>query len=70
MKNKAGAIIGFVTGAAGFLLLFKLLFLDRIPPEDEVAPGMVLIAAVMNGLLFALIGSFIQNYAARRKRGK
>ncbi len=67
MKNKTGIICGFVLGLTGFLLMFKLIFLDKIPPEDEVAPGMVVIAAVLNGLLFALAGYFIQNYF-RKKR--
>lgn len=38
MKNKTGIIVGFVIGLTGFLLLFKLIFLDHIPPEDEIAP--------------------------------
>jgi hypothetical protein len=67
MKNKAGIIIGFITGFAGFLLLFKFLFLDKIPREDEVAPGLVMLAAIFNGLLFAFIGSLIQNYLGRKR---
>lgn len=67
MKNKAGIIGGFILGTAGFLLLFKMIFLDRIPPEDELAPGIVLIAAIINGSLFAFIGYSIQNYY-RKKR--
>jgi hypothetical protein len=67
MKNKAGIIIGFITGFAGFLLLFKILFLDKIPREDEVAPGLVMLAAIFNGLLFAFVGSLIQRYLGRKK---
>jgi NhaP-type Na+/H+ or K+/H+ antiporter len=67
MKNKAGIIIGFIAGVAGFLLLFKFLFFDKIPREDEVAPGLVVLAAVFNGLLFAFIGSMIQNYLDRKR---
>ncbi len=67
MKNKAGIIISFIAGVAGFLLLFKFLFLDKIPREDEVAPGLVVLASVFNGLLFAFIGSLIQNYLGRKK---
>jgi hypothetical protein len=67
MKNKTGVISGFIVGLAGFLLLFKYIFLARIPPEDEVAPGLVLIAAVFNGLLFAFIGYKIQNYFVKKK---
>lgn len=62
MKNKAGLIIGFVAGVAGFLLLFKLIVLDNVSPADELAPGIVVIASVLNGVLFAFIGSRIQNY--------
>ena len=67
MKNKTGIISGFVLGLTGFLLLFKFVFLDTIPPEDELAPGVVVMAAIMNGLLFAFVGHLIQNYL--RKKG-
>lgn len=62
MKNKTGIMVGFVIGLTGFLLLFKLIFLDHIPPEDEIAPGVVVIAAILNGVLFAFAGGLIQNY--------
>ena len=52
MKNKTGIISGFLIGLIGFLLGFKFLLLNRIPPEDEVPPGMVLLAAIVNGFLF------------------
>ena len=68
MKNKTGILIGFVLGLTGFLLLFKVIFLDNIPPEDELAPGIVVLAAVLNGLLFAFVGYKIQNYLG--KKGK
>lgn len=67
MKNKTGLIIGFILGAAGFLWLFKILFLVNIPPEDELAPGIVVFAAVINGLVFAMIGSRIQRHLAKKK---
>lgn len=70
MKNKTGKIGGFVLGLTGFLLVFKLIFLDHIPPEDEIAPGMVVIASVLNGLLFAFIGNLIQNYFEKKKTSK
>lgn len=60
MKNKAGAIIGFITGTAGFLLFFKFFVLHRIPPTDEIAPGMVLIAAIITGVLTAFTVLYIQ----------
>ena len=70
MKNKVGKISGFVLGVSGFLLMFKLIFLDNISPADELAPGIVVIVSVMNGLLFAFIGSLIQNYFVKKKNYK
>lgn len=67
MKNKTGILIGFVLGLTGFLLLFKVIFLDNIPPADELAPGIVVIASILNGLLFALAGHLIQNYFAKKR---
>jgi hypothetical protein len=70
MKNKTGKTIGFIIGVAGFLLLFKIIFLVRIPPEDELAPGIVVLAAIMNGLLFAYLGSLIQNSFVKERNYK
>ena len=67
MQNKMGIIGGFALGAAGFLFLFKVLALPRIAPSDELAPGMVVIAAMIVGLIFAYIGSRVQNYLANKK---
>jgi hypothetical protein len=67
MKTKTGIISGFILGVTSFLLLFKFFVLDHIPPSDELAPGMVLMASVLNGLLLAFIGSRIQNYFVIRK---
>jgi len=67
MKNKAGLISGFILGITGFLLMFKLIFLDNIPPADELAPGIVVIASVLNGFLFAFIGSLIQGYFMKKR---
>jgi len=67
MKNKAGKISGFIIGVVGFLSMFKIVFLKNIPPSDELAPGMVVIVAVMIGLLFAFIGSSIQQYSAKKR---
>jgi len=66
MKNKAGKISGFILGAAGFLLMFKMIFLRNIAPSDELAPGVVVITAVLIGLLFAFIGSLVQNYFIKK----
>jgi len=46
--------------------MFKLIFLDRIPPEDELAPGIVVLVSLLSGLLFAFAGNLIQNYLARK----
>jgi len=70
MKNKLGLISGFVFGVAGFLLMFKIIFLDRIAPGDELAPGIVVLVAVLNGVLFAFIGSLIQQYVVKKKNYK
>ena len=70
MKNKVGIISGFVLGVTSFLLMFKLIFLDNIPPADELAPGIVVIASVLNGLLFAFVGSIIQNYFVKKRSYK
>ena len=70
MKNKAGMITGFVLGVTGFLWMFKLIFLKNIPPADELAPGIVVLAAMLNGLLFAFIGSLLQNYFLKKRTYK
>lgn len=62
MKKNIIKISGFALGLVGFLLVFKVFVLPTIPPNDEIAPGMVLIAAILNGFLFAFIGSLIQKY--------
>lgn len=66
MKNIAGKFIGFALGLAGFLYLFKVLILVNIPPEDELAPGIVVFAAILNGLLFAFVGHLVQNALGKR----
>jgi hypothetical protein len=66
MKNKTGVISGFVLGLTSFLLMFKLTFLENIPPEDEIPPGIVVIASILNGLLFAFAGDLLQNYLGRK----
>ena len=67
MKNKTGRIGGFVLGVAGFLVMFKLMFLPDIPPEDELAPGIVVVVSVLNGVLFAFIGALLQNHFVRKR---
>jgi len=67
MKNKIGTISGFILGVTSFLLMFKFIVLDNTPPSDELAPGIVVAAAVLNGLLLAFIGSLIQNYFLKKR---
>ncbi len=66
MKNKLGISIGFVFGVTSFLLMFKFFILVHIPPSDELAPGMVVIASVLPGLVFAILGSRIQSYYVKK----
>ena len=69
MKNKTGIISGFVFGLTSFLLMFKLLFLDRIPPADELAPGIVVLASILNGVLFAFVGLRVSRFITMSKKG-
>lgn len=70
MKNKVGLISGFVLGVAGFLFLFKVIILDTTPPSDELAPGIVVLASLMNGFLFGFIGSRLQTYFGKKRSYK
>jgi hypothetical protein len=65
MKSKAGILIGFVLGLTGFLFLFKIIVLDHTSPEDELAPGIVVLASIVSGVLFAFAGRLLQNYFGR-----
>lgn len=65
MKNITGKLIGFILGVAGFLYLFKVFVLVHIPPEDELAPGVVVLASVFSGLFFAFVGNFLQGSIKR-----
>ncbi len=67
MKNKTGLISGFILGAAGFLLGFRFVFLPRIAPSDELAPGVVMIIAAVIGAFCAFAGVRIQ--AMLEKKG-
>lgn len=70
MKCKSGIIGGFLVGMAGFLLIFKVFFLDNIPPPDEIAPGIVLFISLLVGLLFAFAGFHIQNSIGKGRDSK
>lgn len=65
-RIKAGAIIGFIIGVAGFLFLFKVFVLDKHSPEDELAPGMVVIISLISGMIFAYAGNLLQNCLTKR----
>lgn len=67
MKQKLGKIGGFIVGLSSFLFSFKVFVLPSIPPNDEIAPGAVLIAAILNGFLFGFIGSLLQKYLQRNR---
>ena len=67
MKNKTGVLTGFILGVTGFLLLFKVVILDRVSPKDELAPGIVVIASIMSGVLFAFVGYSIQKSFERKR---
>ena len=56
-----------MSGFGGFLLLFKVLVLPNISPEDELGPGIVMIAAILVGLVFAFAGRLVQHYFARKR---
>lgn len=66
VKSKAGIIIGFIAGVAGFLVLFKIIILDNTPPEDELAPGAVVLASLFAGVLLAQVGRLVQRYFEKR----
>lgn len=59
MKIKIAAFIGFAIGMVGFLAFFKVFILVNIPPEDEIAPGLVLLTSIVVGLIFAYFASII-----------
>jgi hypothetical protein len=67
MKNKTGMAIGFIAGVAGFLFLFKIIILDNTPPSDELAPGIVVMASILNGIILSYIGSLLQNCLRKKK---
>ena len=65
MKNKIGLISGFVFGLiTGFLLM---IILSRLHPEEDLA-GIVIIALLLNGLVFAFVGYLIQNYFGKKNK--
>jgi len=67
MKNIVGIIIGFLAGAIGFMAFFKLFFLDRIPREDELAPGIIVALAITVGSFCGFAGSVIQEFFRQEK---
>jgi hypothetical protein len=47
--------------------MFKILLLDKIPPEDELAPGIVVFLSILNGLLFVFLGRLPLNSFNRKE---
>jgi hypothetical protein len=70
VRNKIGMITGFMLGVAGFLILFKIIILDNTSPQDELAPGVVVLASLINGVLFALAARALQRYLKSRTHTK
>lgn len=66
MKNKAGKIVGFIVGTAVFLFSFKVFVLANVSPSDELAPGIVVMAAVFTGVVFGFLGNLMQNSWRKR----
>jgi hypothetical protein len=46
--------------------MFKFAFLDRVPPSDELAPGLVVILSIFNGAFFAFMGQMIQERLGKK----
>ncbi|WP_346237226.1 hypothetical protein ABDK00_011650 [Niabella insulamsoli] len=67
MRNKIAKTGGFIIGCAGFLFIFKFVLLKRIPPSDEVAPGLVVLTSLLVGFLFSFLGSRFQKHLERRR---
>ena len=65
MQNKTIEIVSFIAGTVGFLLLFKIFFLKNTGPQDELAPGIVMLMAMLIGLLSSYAGRRIQKLITR-----
>jgi len=64
MKNKTGKIGGFVVGVLlGFLVIVVL---SHLHPEEDLA-GITIVTLLISGLIFAFVGSLIQNYFVKKK---
>lgn len=50
-----------------YQLVFDHLKIYFHPREDELAPGIVVIAAIISGLVFAFIGNRVQYYLANKR---
>ncbi|MBP6795539.1 MAG: hypothetical protein KA143_10810 [Saprospiraceae bacterium] len=67
MKNKMGKTAGFIAGTGGFLLFFKILFLEKVSPHDELAPGFVILIATVIGILVSYAGGQIQGMITKHQ---
>ena len=65
MHIKTIEIVCFIAGIGGFLLLFKIFFLKNTGPQDELAPGVVMLMAMLIGLLSSYVGRRIQKLITR-----
>lgn len=65
MHNKTIEIVCFIAVTGGFLLLFKIFFLKNTGPQDELAPGVVMLMAMLIGLLSSYAGRRIQKLITR-----
>lgn len=66
MKKIAGLVVSFFIGSIGFLVIFKLFFLDKIPREDEIAPGVIVFISLLLGTIFTFLGNAISNYFSKK----
>ncbi len=62
-KAKGGVIGGFVTGVvAGFVVIAALRYFN---PKEDLA-GIAIITLLFSGLIFAILGYFVQNHKKRK----
>jgi len=65
MNNKFEIIRGFVIGILiGFLLI---VIMSKIHPQEDLA-GVIIFTCLLSGILFSLLGHFVQNYFIKNKK--
>ncbi|HOY12844.1 MAG TPA: hypothetical protein PLY70_06870 [Saprospiraceae bacterium] len=60
MKNIIAKIIGFISGVSLWTLLFYYV-IARLPIFDDDSPGIYVISTLAFGIIFAALGSQLQN---------